>query len=688
MSLLNSVLTAEWLLNVAVQSCLILIFGWVFICLFRHCSAPLRSGISMTAMLALVLLLLISFSMAGLHLHPFHTVFSVTLDTVPLSEMDAADLSRSNSADNHPAGLSPSIVKEKRGLFAADGTGSLVIRAVNLFGIIWGIGFLIQLFRFLVGVFSIRTLKEKGSEIRDSRVNRILEDVETSFSGHRKTRIFSSSRVPYPMAAGIFKPFILMPQSLLPKLRDSEIRGILLHELSHVHHRDHIAGILQRIVKAVYWWNPLAYALSNAHSRTREEISDNHALLLNDAKEYAECLISLAEKTAYFKRAVASTGMASSHIPLMDRVKHILSRERIMETSMKKSYFVVIIVVAFLILAGITGTRLTFATGNQDRLIETQEGRSPQWIKRVEPVYPEQVRAAGIEGTVVIEAQTDPEGNVILLKIRKGAHDLLNKAAVEALIQWKFKPALINGIPHRIEFTVSFRFSLADEKPGISITREVVVPEEEASPVRAVGEIKPPKLIKKVEPVYPEIARQAQVEGVVILEATTDIYGRVKAVRVLRSIPLLDQAAVDAVRQWVYEPMIIDGEPRGVIFTVTVSFKLDEKKPKAGVFGIVGQEDQRPPIRATGEIKPPKLIKKVEPVYPEQAKKAGIGGVVILEVTTDVYGRVKAVRVLRSIPLLDQAAVDAVRQWVYEPMIIDGEPRGVIFTVTVSFNIK
>ena len=78
----------------------------------------------------------------------------------------------------------------------------------------------------------------------------------------------------------------------------------------------------------------------------------------------------------------------------------------------------------------------------------------------------------------------------------------------------------------------------------------------------------------KATPTYPEIARQARVEGVVIIEATTDIYGRVQNVKVLKSIPLLDQSAVDAVRQWVYEPMVINGRPRGVIFVVTVRFNL------------------------------------------------------------------------------------------------------------------
>jgi TonB family protein len=180
------------------------------------------------------------------------------------------------------------------------------------------------------------------------------------------------------------------------------------------------------------------------------------------------------------------------------------------------------------------------------------------------------------------------------------------------------------------------------------------------------------QLIKIVNPVYPEIAKQAQVEGVVILEATTDIYGRVINTKILRSIPLLDQAAIDAVRQWIYEPMIIDGKPRGVIFTVTCTFERDE-------------EDE--PVRAIGDIKPPKLIKMVKPVHPEIAKQAIVEGVVILEATTDVYGRVVNTKILRSIPLLDQAAIDAVRQWIYEPMIIDGKPKGVIFTVTVVFEL-
>ncbi|MGB9906016.1 MAG: energy transducer TonB [Candidatus Saccharicenans sp.] len=130
---------------------------------------------------------------------------------------------------------------------------------------------------------------------------------------------------------------------------------------------------------------------------------------------------------------------------------------------------------------------------------------------------------------------------------------------------------------HGDRFGVSWGVDYGDETPvwGRELEKLITsVGQQEEEPVRAIGEIKPPRLVRRVEPVYPEIARQARKEGVVILEATTDIYGRVQSVRVLRSEPFLDEAAIEAVRQWIYEPMIINGRPRAVTFTVTVFFKL------------------------------------------------------------------------------------------------------------------
>ena len=70
---------------------------------------------------------------------------------------------------------------------------------------------------------------------------------------------------------------------------------------------------------------------------------------------------------------------------------------------------------------------------------------------------------------------------------------------------------------------------------------------------------------------------------------------------------------------------------------------------------------------------------------PETARNAGISGVVILEITVDIDGTVKDARVLRSIPLLDDAALEAARQWRYEPTMLNGRPVPIVMTVTVPF---
>jgi protein TonB len=99
-------------------------------------------------------------------------------------------------------------------------------------------------------------------------------------------------------------------------------------------------------------------------------------------------------------------------------------------------------------------------------------------------------------------------------------------------------------------------------------------PPARREPLRRGGDIRQPQKTKHVAPIYPAIARENRVQGVVILEAVIGETGRVTDVRVLRSIPLLDQAAMDAVRQWRFAPTLLNGEPVPIVMTVTVSFEL------------------------------------------------------------------------------------------------------------------
>jgi len=170
--------------------------------------------------------------------------------------------------------------------------------------------------------------------------------------------------------------------------------------------------------------------------------------------------------------------------------------------------------------------------------------------------------------------------------VKAGAAPRLKRPApVAAGEAWRFVPVVIpdgiveegfgaEGAPDGIPGGVDYGVGEVNPANLLGAGLYDLVGKPEEYPVRAVGEIRPPRLIRRVEPIYPEIARQACVRGTVILEAMTDIHGRVIDVRVLRSIPLLDDAALDAVRQWVYEPLLVNGRPRPVTFTVTVRFEL------------------------------------------------------------------------------------------------------------------
>jgi len=104
-----------------------------------------------------------------------------------------------------------------------------------------------------------------------------------------------------------------------------------------------------------------------------------------------------------------------------------------------------------------------------------------------------------------------------------------------------------------------------------------ILPEEVNPLEKAITTIRPPRLIKKVNPVYSPIAISAHVSGSVVIEAVTDIYGRVRKTRVVSGHALLSASALEAVREWIYEPYLVTGIPKPVSFTVTVTFTLEKR---------------------------------------------------------------------------------------------------------------
>jgi TonB family protein len=158
----------------------------------------------------------------------------------------------------------------------------------------------------------------------------------------------------------------------------------------------------------------------------------------------------------------------------------------------------------------------------------------------------------------------------------------------------------------------------------------------------------------------------------VILEIRVGPDGSVEDAKVLRSIPVLDQAAVDAVMQWRFQPTLMNGQPTAVIMTVTVNFVAQ-----------TGAARGRSPLGAAGRPQSPEIVKEVKPSYTPEAMRARIEGSVEMQVVIDTDGSVIDARILRGLPMLNEQALIAVRQWQFKPL-----PQRVATNIEMTFTLR
>jgi periplasmic protein TonB len=165
------------------------------------------------------------------------------------------------------------------------------------------------------------------------------------------------------------------------------------------------------------------------------------------------------------------------------------------------------------------------------------------------------------------------------------------------------------------------------------------------------------------------------------------------AARVVRAAPRIEPATPQGFVAPVEVPNSIKPE-EGLDLGEGVAGGVEGGVPGGVVGGVVGglPTDAPPPpakvVRIGGQIAQPKLIRQVKPVYPDLAVQSRVSALVILEAEVDTRGHVKTVKVLRGHPLFDESAMEAVKQWRYQPLLLNGEPTGFILTVTVNFNLQ
>jgi TonB family protein len=199
-------------------------------------------------------------------------------------------------------------------------------------------------------------------------------------------------------------------------------------------------------------------------------------------------------------------------------------------------------------------------------------------------------------------------------------------------------------------------------------------------------------LISKVDPVYPDIAKKAHVQGPVVLRAVIAKDGTVKNLTLISGAPMLVVSAVEAVEQWKYKPYLLNGEPTEVETTITVNYALSDSAKAAPT---------EPPRRAEQEyreivsakqigngVSAPVPMYQVAPEYTPEAKQAKTEGIVLLNLIVDANGAPQVVHVLRGVGNgLDEKAVEAVKQYKFKPAMEDGKPVAVNLNIEVNFKL-
>jgi TonB family protein len=190
------------------------------------------------------------------------------------------------------------------------------------------------------------------------------------------------------------------------------------------------------------------------------------------------------------------------------------------------------------------------------------------------------------------------------------------------------------------------------------------------------GSVRAATLVKRVTPQYPAEAKAARIEGAVRFTALLGKDGTVKDLQLISGHPLLVQAAMDAVKQWVYQPTLLNGEAVAVRTEIVVNFTLDAPLTPAGAY------------RIGNGVSAPRVASKQEPEYSQEARIARLQGTVTVSLVVGEDGMPRNIRVLKSLGLgLDEKAVEAIGLWRFTPGEKEGKPVPIIATIEVNLRL-
>ena len=382
---------------------------------------------------------------------------------------------------------------------------------------IWLAGLVVSALVLLVGLARLRWLRASSTRVTDGPWHRLCSDLAQACGLKRGVELLLGPRPGLVATWGWRRPVVVLPESA-SGWSEERMRVVLLHELAHARRGDWLLQMVAEALRCVWWFNPLAWAVRAQLRRESEHAADDLVLARGvPASACATHLVELARELRKHRRTWLPA-------PAMARPSHLERRLSAMLNPHRNRRPITRL--ARLGSLGVLLLAAVFVAGLQ---VADAVGQEPQ-----------------AEPSGAVSRQLTINGENINEIVERATALQEQMAAVLAELQ-----ALLDGTDGRADGATNA--------------------------VRIGNGVRPPRKIHDVPPAYPPAAREAGIEGMVVLDATIDPTGEVRDIEVLRSVPELDQAAIDAVEQWRWEPTLVDGEPVSILMMVTVNFTLQPR---------------------------------------------------------------------------------------------------------------
>jgi TonB family protein len=481
-----------------------------------------------------------------------------------------------------------------------------------------------------------------------------------------------------PVTFGVRNPVVLLPQQF-PDLDPRAQQAILCHELLHVERRDWLFTVGEELVRAVFWFHPAIWWLLGEIQLAREQAVDREVIELTQAKdEYVDALLAIAGARPQLDLAPAPLFLRKRH--LRHRVVSILKESRMSKRRLLSALAASLCV----LVATVWLVTNTFPLAAAPQVVSDAPGVSVDvgaatLMHRAPVAYPEAARAKRIQGAIVLELTFDGSGNVADARVLSGPEEL-RKAALQSALQWHFARE-VAGNKRQVTITFQTPVEQAGQAPvrGGSTTLSVATPAGvepqglaralTADGARKANEMNRARRIKSIDAVgLPEDARR---------EILSKLSGRIGTV--LTSEVML--AMANTVREFdehLTMPIIPVSADE---VAVTILAPMSSPVPRA-------VSDTTGAIKVGGNVQSTKLVRQPRPVYPVDAKAARIQGVVRLSAIIAKDGTIKSLEVMSGHPILVPAAMEAVKDWVYQTTLLNGEPVEVQTVIDINFTLS